>query len=77
MRPDISGDRPLERERRPAGHGAPDLKSNNKRQDNDSVAVLQQAELAAAHFLARRHFIRLPIARVLAAELLAVAEAGR
>jgi len=53
------------------------INDGNILRDNSTAGVLQQAEVAAARHIARKHLIRLPFARVLAAEMVAIARAGR
>jgi hypothetical protein len=77
MRPDISGPPPLERERRPGQEAAHLKNSNNGRQNNSDTDLSQEAEIATALHLCRKHLIRLPFARVLAGEMLAATGASR
>ena len=72
MRPDISGDCALERDRRPAGNGAPDLKGKSKdyaRNHDNKPDLLQEAEITAARHVARKYHLRPSVARLVVREL--------
>jgi len=66
MRPDKSGNGPLNRESRPGANGtALENKTTSTDNYNDELVQIQRA----SRYLSRRHLLSLPIATIIAAEL--------